>query len=46
MSFEEFMRQPRTDLKIASYHGCLAALQRVGLVDEDLRVVARSKARR
>lgn len=40
VTFEEFMRQPRTPLEVEGYHGCLAALQRMGMVDDALNVIA------
>jgi hypothetical protein len=46
MSFEDFMRPPRSDLEIPSYHRCLAALKRIGMVREDLTIVKRRRRRR
>jgi hypothetical protein len=45
MSLEEFMRRPRTDQEIASYHGCLAALKRMGLVDDALNIIEPRKSK-
>lgn len=39
LTLEEFMRQPRTDVEIATYHAILAELRRFGWVDDKLSVV-------
>ena len=35
ISLEAFMRRNPTDQEIATYHGCLAALRRLGWVEAD-----------
>ena len=39
LSFEEFMRQPRTPQQIETYHRVVAAMQRLGMVDEESNVI-------
>jgi hypothetical protein len=39
MTFEEFMRVPRSKAEISAYRGALAAAQALGGVDEDLNVI-------
>jgi hypothetical protein len=39
VTFEEFMSQPRSPLDVAAYHGCLAALKRMGMVADDLTII-------
>jgi hypothetical protein len=46
VTFEEFMRSPRTSLEVESHHVLLAELQHLGAVDADLNVIERSGAAR
>jgi len=46
VTFEEFMRTPRTALEVESYHVCLAGLQRMGMVDAELNVISSAKRKK
>ena len=43
VTFEEFMRAPRTPEAIQNYHLILERLRRVGLVGADLQILNTSK---
>jgi hypothetical protein len=46
VTFEQFMRTPRTPLEVESYHVLLAQLQRMGMVDKNLNILRPARRRR